>query len=98
MWFSCGKQLQPWTCSQWDRLKQQQGPQQRQEGEVVETECEAVAVAAVAAAVEATELGLGPELEIELGPSVEPVGLAEIEPKHLVDLASAAAWLEHTFS
>ena len=63
-----------------------------QKEEVAETEHEAVVVAAV---VEATELGLGTELEIELGPSVEPVGLAEIELKHLVELASAAAWLEH---
>ena len=67
------------------------------EEEVAETEREAAAVvvAAAAAVVEATALGLGPELEIEPGPSVKPVGLAEIVLRHLVDPASAAAWLEH---
>ena len=63
------------------------------EEEVVETELEAVV--AVAAAVEVTALGLGPELETEPGPSVNPGGLAEIVLRHLVDPASAAAWLEH---
>ena len=64
------------------------------EGEVAEIECEAAAAAA-AVVVEATALGLGPEPEIVPGPSVRPVGLAEIEPRHLVDLASVAAWLVH---
>ena len=63
-----------------------------EEEEVVETE---LGAAAVAAAAEATVLELGPELEIEPGPSVRPGGLAEIVLRHLVDPASAAAWLEH---
>ena len=58
---------------------------------VVETELEAV----VAVAVEVSALGLGPELEIEPGPSAKPVGPPEIELRHLVGPASAAAWLEH---
>ena len=68
-----------------------------QEEEVAETEREAAAaVAAAAAAVaEATALGLGPELEIEPGPSAKPAGPPEIELRHLVGPASAAAWLEH---
>ena len=61
-----------------------------QEEEVAGTEHEAVA-----AVVEATALGLGPELEIEPGLSVKPVGLAEIELRHLVDPASVVAWIEH---
>ena len=65
------------------------------EEEVAETEHEAAVAVAVAAAVEATALGLGPEPEIVPGPSAGPVGLAEIELRHLVDLASVAAWLEH---
>ena len=67
--------------------------QKQEEEEVAGTELEAVAVAAVA--VEAIELGLEPGLEIEPVPSVEPVGLAETELKHLGELASAAAWLVH---
>ena len=65
-----------------------QVPQQIPEEEVAETELEAV-VAAVAAAAEATVL------EIEPGLFAKPVGLAEIELRHLVDPASVAAWLEH---
>ena len=69
-----------------------QVPQRMPEEEVVvETELEAV----VAVAVEVSALGLGPELEIEPGPSVKPVGLAEIELRHLVDPASVAVWLEY---
>ena len=64
------------------------------EEEVAETELEAVVAVSVAAA-EVTALGLGPELVIEPGPSVKPGGLAEIVLWHLVDPASAAAWLEH---
>ena len=62
--------------------------------EVVETELGA-AVSAAAAVVEATALGPGPELEIESGLLAKPVGLAEIELRHLVGPASAAAWLGH---
>ena len=69
------------------------------EKEVAETEREAAAAAAaavaVAAAVEVTALELGPELETDPGPSVKLGGLAEIVLRHLVDPASAAAWIEH---
>ena len=66
-----------------------------EEEEVVETELGAAVAVAVAAAVEVTALELGPELEIEPGPFVKPVGPPEIELRHLVGPASAAAWLEH---
>ena len=68
---------------------------QRMPEEEAVAETEHGAVVAVAVAAEATALELGPGLGIEPGPLVRPVGPPEIELRHLVGPASAAAWLEH---